>query len=136
VVELQVANRDERGDEEGHRAFSRARLEDQRTLFRAGRGGWYVARDPAHGDVVASCGVVVTAGRGRFQAVDTALAYRRRRICSRLVVEAARPGAEAHEAERFVIVAELGYHALGLYESLGFERAEHVLGVCRWPAGA
>ena len=31
-----------------------------------------------------------------------------------------------------VIVADLGYHALGLYESLGFERREHVVGVCRW----
>jgi hypothetical protein len=32
-----------------------------------------------------------------------------------------------------VIVADPGYHALGLYESLGFERAEHVVGGCRWP---
>jgi ribosomal protein S18 acetylase RimI-like enzyme len=30
-----------------------------------------------------------------------------------------------------VIVAETGYHALDLYESLGFERREHVLGVWR-----
>jgi len=34
---------------------------------------------------------------------------------------------------RFVIVADAGYHALGLYESLGFERTEHVSGVCLWP---
>jgi hypothetical protein len=32
--------------------------------------------------------------RGRFQAVDTAAAYRRRGICSRLLVEAARRSAE------------------------------------------
>lgn len=25
-----------------------------------------------------------------------------------------------------------GYHPLGLYESLGSERLEHVVGVCRW----
>jgi hypothetical protein len=32
-----------------------------------------------------------------------------------------------------VIAADVGYHALGLYESLGFERREHVAGVCLWP---
>ena len=66
--------------------------------------------------------------------MDTALAYRRRGICSRLVVEAAQHSAAHHQAERFVIVADAGYHALGLYESLGFQREERVAGVCRWPA--
>lgn len=132
VVELQVAGRDEEHDEEGFRAFARARQEDRRTLFRLGRGAWYVAIDPASGAVAGSCGVVVTAGRGRFQMVDTALPYRRRGICSRLVVEAARRAIEDHGAERFVIVADAGYHALGLYESLGFERREHVFGVYFW----
>ena len=133
VVELQVASRDERHDEHQHRAFSRARLDDRRGLFHAGRGAWYVAIDPSSGDVAASCGVVVAGGRARFQVVDTALAYRRRGICSRLVVEAARCSAELYGAERFVIVADVGYHALVLYESLGFEREERVAGVCRWP---
>jgi len=133
VVELQVAGRDEGHDEQEYRVFIRARLEDRRALFRAGRGAWYVAVDPASGEVAASCGVVVTGGRGRFQAVDTALAYRRRGISSRLVVEAAHGSAELYGAERFVIVADPGYHALGLYESLGFQRVEHVFGVCLWP---
>ena len=133
VLELQVAGRQEGHDEESFRDFARPRLEDRRALFRLGRGAWYVALDPASSAVAASCGIVVTEGRGRFQVVDTALAFRRRGICSRLVVEAARHSAEAHGAERFVIVADLGYHALGLYESLGFERREHVVGVCRWP---
>jgi ribosomal protein S18 acetylase RimI-like enzyme len=133
VFELQVADPDGEHEEESHRAFTRARLEDQRALFRAGRGAWYVAIEPASGEVAGSCGVVVTAGRGRFQAVDTALAHRRRGVSSRLVVEAARRASEDYGAERFVIVADPAYHALGLYESLGFERAEHVFGVCLWP---
>ncbi len=133
VVELQVSGRQEGHDEQSFREFTRPRLEDRRALFRLGRGAWYVAIDPASGDVAGSCGIVVTGGRGRFQVVDTAVAFRRRGICSRLVVEAARHAAERHGAERFVIVADLGYHALGLYESLGFERREHVVGVCRWP---
>jgi ribosomal protein S18 acetylase RimI-like enzyme len=132
VIELQVASRDESLDEQVYREFLGHRLEDLRVLFRAGRGAWYVAMYPDHDEVVASCGIVVTARRGRFQAVDTAAAYRRRGISSRLVVEAAHRAAE-RGANRFVIAAEPDYHALGLYESLGFQRAERVAGVCRRP---
>jgi ribosomal protein S18 acetylase RimI-like enzyme len=134
VVDLQVASHD---DEDGEwRRFHRSRLEEYRVLFRAGRGAWYVAIDPRTAAVTASCGVVVTGGRGRFQAVDTALAHRRRGICSRLVVEAARRAADTYGADKLVIAADAGYHALGLYESLGFERREHVFGVCLWPTAA
>jgi ribosomal protein S18 acetylase RimI-like enzyme len=132
VVELQVAGRDDAHDEAGYRAFTRARLEDRRVLFRTGRGAWYVATDPTTGNVAGSCGVVVTGGRGRFQVVDTALAHRRRGVCSRLVVEAARRAHEDFGAQQFVIVADAGYHALGLYESLGFERIERLASVCLW----
>jgi ribosomal protein S18 acetylase RimI-like enzyme len=133
VVELQVEGRDPGHEEDAYRAFSRQRLDDLCALFRAGRGAWYVALDHATGTVVGSCGIVAAGGRGRYQAVDTAPAFRRRGICSRLVVEAARRSAAEYGAERFVIVADRNYHALGLYESLGFERSEHLFGVCRWP---
>lgn len=128
VLDLQTANREARFAEATHRAFSRRRLDDLREHFRAGQGAWYAAVTPDTAEVVASCGVVVTDGRGRFQAVDTARSHRRRGIASRLVVEAGRR-AENQGAEQVVIVAETNYHALGLYESLGFERREHVLGV-------
>ena len=75
----------------------------------------------------------MTAGRGRFQTVVTAPEHRRRGVCSRLVVEAAQRAAEDHGAERFVIVADANYHALGLYESLGFERRESVFNVTLRP---
>jgi ribosomal protein S18 acetylase RimI-like enzyme len=132
VVELQVAGRDDGHDELSYRSFTRARLEDRRVLFRSGRGAWYVAKDPVTGEVAGSCGVVVTEGRGRFQVVDTALVYRRRGVCSRLVVEAARRARGDFGAQQFVIVADAGYHALGLYESLGFERTERLASVCLW----
>jgi len=133
VAELQVAGRDAGHDESGYRAFVRIRMEERRVHFRAGRGAWYVAFDPATSAVASSCGIVVVDGRGRYQAVETALAHRRRGIASRLLVEAAAHAAETYGADRFVIVADAGYHALGLYESLGFERAEDVRSACRWP---
>ncbi len=136
VLDLQVANRDERHDEESFRAFSERWLGERRELLEHGPGAWYVALDPESGGVAGSCGIVVTGGRGRYQAVDTALEHRRRGICSRLVVEAAAHAARTFAAERFVMVADPGYHAIGLYESLGFRRAERVAGVCRWPRTA
>ena len=131
AIELQVASRDEFIEEQAYREFIGRRLEDLRAMFRAGRGAWYVAMYPGH-EVVAACGIVVTGERGRFQAVDTAAAYRRRGISSRLVVDAANRAVN-HGARRFVIAAEPDYHALGLYESLGFQRVERVAGVCRRP---
>jgi ribosomal protein S18 acetylase RimI-like enzyme len=133
VRKLQVAGRDAVFEEESYRAFTLARQTDHRALFRACLGAWYVALVPDTGEVAGSCGIVVTAGRGRYQAVDTAEAHRRRGICSRLVVEASRLSAAAFATQRFVIVADAGYHALGLYESLGFERREHASGVLLMP---
>jgi ribosomal protein S18 acetylase RimI-like enzyme len=133
VVELQVAGRDTQRlpDEEPHRVFSRARLAELRSLFRAGLGSWYVALDGD--DVAASMGIVVTGGRARYQAVDTAITHRRRGICTRLLVDAARHAVATYGATDLVIVADPDYHAAGIYESVGFRPVERVCGVCRPP---
>src|SRR4051812_3226298 len=131
VIDVQVAGRSSREAEGPYREFTADQQAVRRQHFRDGRGAWYVAIDGAA--VVGSCGVIVTDRRGRFQAVDTLATHRRRGVSSRLVVDAARHAAEHHGADLLVIVADEHYHALGLYESLGFERAERVLGLCRAP---
>jgi ribosomal protein S18 acetylase RimI-like enzyme len=133
VVALQVAGRDEREDQTNYETYCRQRLKDLRVLFRRGRGSWYVALEANNDHVLASCGIVVTSGRGRYQYVETAAGHRRRGICSRLVVEAAHDAARQWRVEQLVIAADPGYHALGLYESLGFEQQERVSGVYRRP---
>ncbi len=133
VLELQAAGRDPDSSEteEAHRVFSRTRQAELRAMFRAGLGAWYVALD---GHVVAgSMGIVVTGGRARYQAVDTAVSHRRRGICSRLLVDAARHAVATYGATRLVIVADPDYHAAGIYESVGFRPIERVCGVCRPP---
>lgn len=133
VLELQTASDKLEEGTFAPRAFPVQRLDDLRALIASGRGDWYVALEPRGGRVVGSCGVIVTGVRGRFQLVATAAAYRRRGISSRLVVEAAHHAAEHHHARRLVIAADANYHALGLYESLGFTAAERVCGVYRGP---
>jgi ribosomal protein S18 acetylase RimI-like enzyme len=134
VRELGVAGRDPRIPEPEHRAHRAARLSEMRALFRARGGGWYVALDPGGGGVLASCGLVLGAGLASIQDVDTIASHRRKGISSRLLVEAvhdlaAREGTPA----RVVIAADPDYHALGLYESLGFRALERCAGVCRMP---
>lgn len=133
VVDVQVAGREPGYDEASYRDFSTARLRDLRRVFARYGGAWYTAIDPESDTVAGSCGLVVKEGVGRFQTVDTAEAFRRRGICSRLVVEAARDAEARFGATRFVIVADVHYHALGLYESLGFQRTEHSVAVFRRP---
>lgn len=133
VIELQVANREEGHREQDHRIYCTQRMRDRRTMFREGRGGWFGAWDPASGALTASCGIVVTHGRGRYQAVDTDERWRRLGICSRLVVEVARAAERQYGATRLVMAADRNYHALGLYRSLGFEPAEEVATACWWP---
>lgn len=135
-MEIQVADRDaERFNIDQHRAFCQVRMDDVRTLLMARAGAWYVALT-AGGEPVGSCGVIVTDGRARYQAVDTVDGHRRRGICSRLIVDAARDAAAHHGARTLVIVADPGYHALGIYTSVGFTAAEEMAGVCRAPESA
>ena len=63
------------------------------------------------GEVAASCGVVVTEGRGRYQAVDTATEHRRQGIARRLVYEAGRHAAQEFGARQLLIAADVDYHA-------------------------
>jgi ribosomal protein S18 acetylase RimI-like enzyme len=134
VVEIWVASsQPEPAREQAQRAFSRRRLGELRELFCAGMGSWYVALPADRREVIGSCGVVADDSLGRFQAVDTRADWRRRGVCSRLLVEACRRSQRRDAVERFVIAADAGYHALGLYVSLGFEVVEQVAGVCLAP---
>ncbi|MCW2972533.1 MAG: GCN5-related N-acetyltransferase [Thermoleophilia bacterium] len=132
VVELQVATREPGHTEAAHRAFVMARQADHRRRFRAGDGAWFVA-ETAAGELAATCGVYVTNGRGRYQAVDTAEPFRRRGIASRLVHDAGAVAIERMGAEQLVIVADANYHALPLYESLGFVARERLWSMAWWP---
>lgn len=135
VIALQSAEPFAHEEPAAHVEHLRRRQRDLRALFAAERGAWYVALAPGGTAVLGSCGIVVTGPRGRFQAVDTVAAHRRRGICSRLVTAAARDASARFGAERFVIAADPDYHALGLYESLGFVARERVSGVFRPPSG-
>ncbi len=134
VIELHVIGGLAGFDPVGQRHYAEVRMHDLRELFTARGGAWFVALD---GDTVAgSCGIVlVDDERARYQAVDTIESHRRKGICSRLLVDAAHTISERHGQRTFVIGADPDYHALGLYESLGFSPVERIAGAYQHPPG-
>ena len=135
VHDLQLAGREPGHVESNYDTFLSARMRDRRVRFEAGDGAWFVAQLP-DGTVAASCGVVVTEGRARYQAVDTLEQFRRRGIASRLVTEAGRVAIARFGAKQLVIGADAEYHAMPLYESLGFTIRERCLALVWWPGVA
>lgn len=135
VRDVQMAGaREEFQASEYHRGFVEIRQRELREIFAGGRGSWYVAL--LDGAVAGSLGIVVTDRRARYQTVDTAAAHRRRGVARRLVVDAARDALRKHPIDHFVIAADPDYHAIGIYEGLGFDRVELVAGAMRRPAHA
>jgi ribosomal protein S18 acetylase RimI-like enzyme len=132
VIALQMAGAaDEFQGSDYHLTFLRARQRELRDVFSSGRGSWYVAL--LDGDLAGSLGIVVTETRARYQAVEIAEEFRRRGIARRLVFEAARHACSKHQIDHFVIAANPDYHAIGIYEGLGFERVELVVGAMHKP---
>ncbi|MGH2863472.1 MAG: GNAT family N-acetyltransferase [Solirubrobacteraceae bacterium] len=134
VIAVQAATAVEQGrsgELEYHLTFLRRRQQELREIFRRRRGGWYLAL--LGGTVAGSLGIVVTDTRARYQTVETVDQFRRQGIARRLVFEAARDACSRHQVDHLVIAADPDYHAIGIYEGLGFERVELVVGAMRKP---
>jgi GNAT superfamily N-acetyltransferase len=131
AIEIQMAQAPADVSVDYHRTYLVRRQRGLRELFRDGRGAWYLAL--LDGLPVASLGIVVTGSRARYQVVETLAAHRRKGIATRLVADAATHAARHHHIDHFVIAADPDYHAIGIYEGLGFERAERVVGALRKP---
>ena len=113
-----------------YQEFATRRLAANRRLTETGRGTWFGAF--AAGRLVAQLGLVrVGGGDARYQDVETHPAFRRRGLAGRLICLAGRQALADPEVSRLVIVADPGYHAVRLYESLGFRPVEDQLGYVR-----
>jgi ribosomal protein S18 acetylase RimI-like enzyme len=63
-------------------------------------------------------------GLARYQHVGTHPDFRRRGLARTMVATAGRYGLDKLAVRKLVIVADLGYHAINLYRSLGFADAD------------
>jgi ribosomal protein S18 acetylase RimI-like enzyme len=132
ALELHLAC-DDFDDTPDHRDFRRRKLVEEREMVSAGFGAWLGAF--AGDGLVAALGIFSDgSGLARYQNVETHPDHRRRGHARRLLVEAARYAASQLAARRLVIVADLDYHAVDLYRSVGFVDAERQVQLQRRPA--
>jgi len=121
-------------DEHYTEPFVRAHLAGSRALCEQGSATWFGAFE--HGTLRAALGIVSDGdGLARFQMVETHPDSRRRGLASALLYRAGSAALEAG-AETLVIVADPGYHAIGLYRSAGFDDRETKVELTRRPSGS
>lgn len=96
----------------------------------AGYGRWYGAF--LEGNLVGGLGIFYRDGLGRFQIVSTDPDYQRRGICQTLVYLASRDVLTEGVVRDLVMCADPEYHAIRIYESVGFERQVTEHGVYWW----
>lgn len=110
--------------------FIRRRSAERRRA--AARGGLVWLGVEVDGTIVATAGIADAGGGvARFQDVQTAVAHRRRGHASALVAAGVRTAAERFGSGLFVLVAERGGPAIGLYRRLGFHEVETQLQLSR-----
>lgn len=130
AIDNQTASRPPEHAEEGYRRFQEKRFARYRKMTDAGLGYWFGA---FLGDtMVADLGLYREQDIARFQTVETMPEYRRRGICGTLVYHAARFALEEMGVRTLVMVADEGYFAAGIYESVGFKRTEIQVGLEWW----
>jgi hypothetical protein len=109
-------------------SFARAQMARYREFVSSGRGAWFGAFVGA--TLAADMGVFVDHGLARFQAVETALAFRRRGLCGTLAHFVAERALADLGASRLVLVG-LPDHTAAIYESVGFEPVERLVAAFR-----
>lgn len=132
VTRLQIATAEETHgvDSTGWQTQQVARY---RRFVAGGKGVWLGAF--VEGRLAADLGVFVAGGVGRFQAVETDPAYRRRGLCATLIHRASRLAFDELGAGVLVLVADPDYHAARVYESVGFRPTERGAAVYRHGPG-
>lgn len=141
AVELQVlCDGGEHEPIDSYRLFRQRQMARYESMARQGLGDWFgVFTDAASGaQIVADCGLFHGGqggdGLGRFQHVETHPAFRRRGLCSVLIHAVCADAFERLKLHTLVIVADPLDVAIGLYESLGFERGAGSWHIERRPA--
>ena len=113
--------------------FLAAQVAQARELCERGRAVWYGAFE---GDRLRSAlGLVTDCRLARYQTIETHPDARRRGLASALVHHAGRAALE-QGTRTLVIVADPGYHAIGLYRSLGFDDTETQVQLTRPPSAS
>jgi GNAT superfamily N-acetyltransferase len=120
-------------DTRERREHSARQIRTSRSVCERGAGAWFGAL--VDDQLQSALGVVrVEPGLVRYQAVETHPDHRGKGFASRLLYEASIYAIEVLGARTLVIAADPGYHAIGIYRSLGFEQVERQVQLERPPS--
>jgi RimJ/RimL family protein N-acetyltransferase len=129
VVDAQVASDAGEHEPQSYRRHREKMMERYGAMSRAGRGHWFgvFAHTPTGERLVADCGLYADGPLsqqtpGRFQHVSTHPAWRRRGLCRAMIHAVCRHGFEQMGLQHLVMQADPHEVAIGIYESLGFQR--------------
>jgi len=119
IVELECA--DTHGFEPaGYAAYRRRQLQRYAAMAQQDAAAWFGVR--CDGVLAADCGLMHDGPLGRFQRVATHPAYRRRGLCTALVHGVSAWGFKHWGLDEILMCADPHDVAIGIYESLGYER--------------
>ncbi len=132
---LQVNSAHDNLSQEEWEKFYRSQSARYQAMSLKGLGNWYGGF--LDGRLACSLGIFHRAGEhetniGRFQIVVTAPEYRRQGLCGTLVYKAAEHVFDTTEVDTLVMCADPDYHAIQIYESVGFQREALEYGVYWW----
>lgn len=141
LVDLQIATEEGRfGAAAVFRPFRERQMQRYAAMQDAGLGHWFAvfAKTPEGERPVADCGLFRerrgAGGVARFQSVGTHPDWRRQGLARAMVHAVCRHAFEVMRDESIVIVADPDDVAIGLYESVGFERMRDLAMIERRPA--
>jgi RimJ/RimL family protein N-acetyltransferase len=130
AVDAQVASDANEHEPQSYRRHRKKMMERYGAMCHAGWGHWFgvFAQLPTGEQLVADCGLFADGPPsqqtlGRFQHVSTHPAWRRRGLCRAMIHAVCRHGFEQMGLQHLVMMADPHDVAIGIYESLGFQRS-------------
>ena len=120
------------GEEHGesYAPFMRREMARFRRMSEAGRGHWFGAF--LDDRMVAGLGLYFEDGVGSFEQVGTHPDFQRQGICSTMVFRAAEYAFQHMGIHTLALAADEDYHAVKIYESVGFKVVERQVGLEKW----
>ena len=130
VFENQIRCREQHFDEESYRQFLKPKFSNYKKMIELKKGFWFGAF--LNDELVGDLGLFFENNIARYQGVETLPEYRSLGICSTLLYQSYLQ-LQAHQfIENYVITAAVDYHAAKIYQSLGFEESEQLIGLCKF----
>lgn len=130
MIRVQVASSHDNLPPSEWERFYRTQALRYQAMDRAGFGQWYGGF--LNGQLAGGLGLFHHQRVGRFQSVSTAPDFQRRGVCQTLVYEASRRLLDSGTVDHLVMCADPDYHAIKIYEAVGFERQITEHGVYWW----